>query len=206
MPERFRHPSAPLAQARCPADLDPRTRLSPRATQIVDAARTLLERHGWQDLSMRALGQQLGIQAPSLYKHFASKDELRAALAGIALAETGARLHSVVAAGGGVTELLAAYRQQAHAHPHLYRLATTGPLLRSGLPDGLEGWSGAPFFIVTGTNPHLAQALWSLAHGMAILELDQRYPSGSAPEKTWQAAAALFTIEPGEDPSTQGDR
>jgi AcrR family transcriptional regulator len=142
---------------------------------------------------MRALGDQLGIKAPSLYKHFISKDALRAALAGTALAESGVGLHSVVDAGGGVVELLDAYRQQAHANPHLYRLATTGRLPRADLPAGLEEWSGAPFFLVTGEDPHLAQALWSLAHGMTILELDQRYPSGSAPEESWQAAADLFT-------------
>lgn len=181
------------ARVSCPAELDPTSRLSPRALQIVEAARILLERDGWQTLSMRALGDQLGIKAPSLYKHFTSKDALRAALASIALAESGVRLHAAVSAGGGVAELLNAYRRQAHANPHLYRLATTGQLPRADLPAGLEEWSGAPFFLVTDGDPHLAQALWSLAHGVTILELDQRYPSGSAPDESWQAAADLFT-------------
>lgn len=171
--------------------------------QIVDAARMLLERDGWAALSMRALAHQLGIKAPSLYKHFDSKDALRVALAGIALAESGARLHAVMDGGGGVPELLTAYRQQAHAHPHLYRLATTGPLPRADLPDGLEDWSGAPFFLATGGDPHLAQALWSLAHGMTILELDQRYPSGSAPDESWHAAATLFTTPLDQHPHAQ---
>lgn len=171
--------------------------------QIVDAARMLLERDGWAALSMRALAHQLGIKAPSLYKHFDSKDALRVALAGIALAESGARLHAVMDGGGGVPELLTAYRQRAHAHPHLYRLATTGPLPRADLPDGLEDWSGAPFFLATGGDPHLAQALWSLAHGMTILELDQRYPSGSAPDESWHAAATLFTTPLDQHPHAQ---
>lgn len=200
MPEQ---PSPQHASVPCPADLDPTTRLSPRARQIVDAARMLLERDGWAALSMRALGNQLGIKAPSLYKHFDNKDALRAALGGIALAESGARLHAVIDAGGGVPELLTAYRQQAHAHPHLYRLATTGPLPRADLPAGLEDWSGAPFLLATGGDPHLAQALWSLAHGMTILELDQRYPTGSAPDESWHAAAALFTTALDQHPPAQ---
>lgn len=185
---RQRWPEVP-----CPAEFDPSRQWSPRARQIVSAARELLEHAGWDGLSMRALGKRVGIKAPSLYKHFSDKDALRAALAGVALAESGAHLHGVVAAGGGIAELLMAYRYQAHRIPHLYRLATSGTLPRAQLPPGLEDWSGAPFFLVTGGEPHLAQALWSLAHGMTILELDHRYPTGRAPDQTWRAAAALFS-------------
>ncbi len=192
------------SQISCPTALDPARLLTPRALQIVTAARKLLERDGWEQLSMRALGEQIGIRAPSLYKHFAGKDMLRAALAAIALAESGARLHTVVAAGAGIAELLQVYRQQAHDNPNLYRLATTGPLPRADLPPGLEEWSGAPFFLVAGRDPHIAQALWSMAHGMTILELDQRYPTGRAPDQSWQAAADLFiTWLEGQHPGTQ---
>ncbi len=41
-------------------------------------------------------------------------------------------------------------------------------------------------------DPNLAQALWSLAHGMVILELDDRYPEGSDLDQTWRAGAAAF--------------
>lgn len=165
------------------------------------AARELLERDGWDGVTMRALGERLGIRAPSLYKHVAGKDALGAALLAVALVEHGVALHSVVAAGGGVGELLRAYRRHAHRNPHLYRLATNGPLPRAQLPPGLEDWSGEPFFLVTG-DPHLAQALWSLAHGMTILELDERYPTRRAPEQTWQAAADLFVARLGRNGRT----
>jgi hypothetical protein len=39
---------------------------------------------------------------------------------------------------------------------------------------------------------HLAQALWSYAHGMVTLELDERYPPGSDLDRTWSAGAAAF--------------
>ena len=55
-------------------------RLSPRAHEIVDAARTLLEEEGLDALSMRRLADRIGIRAPSLYKHFADKQDLEAAL------------------------------------------------------------------------------------------------------------------------------
>ncbi|GGL32638.1 TetR/AcrR family transcriptional regulator [Planomonospora parontospora] len=55
----------------------------------------------------------------------------------------------------------------------------------------LEEWSGTPFFLAAG-DPYLAQALWSFAHGMVILELDGRYPEGSDLERTWAEGARAF--------------
>ncbi|GAB3131193.1 TetR/AcrR family transcriptional regulator [Tsukamurella serpentis] len=170
-----------------PDELDPLRHATPRARQIVETARTLLERDGWEAVTMRDLADEIGIRAPSLYKHFAGKDALKSALVAVALAESGAALRPA----GTVDELLVAYRAAAGANPNLYRLATVGPLDRAALPDGLEEWSGAPFFEVTG-DPHAAQALWAAAHGMAILEIDGRFPSGSAPDRTWRELARRF--------------
>ena len=69
--------------------------------------------------------------------------------------------------------------------------ATAGPLPRSELAPGLEDWAGEPFLLVTG-EPHRAQALWSFAHGMVILEIDGRFPAGSDLDRTWRAGAAAF--------------
>jgi hypothetical protein len=40
----------------------------------------------------------------------------------------------------------------------------------------------------------VAQALWSFAHGMVILELDGRYPPGSDLDATWLAGAQVFQM------------
>ena len=77
------------------------------------------------------------------------------------------------------------------AQPNLYRLATAGTLPRDELSPGLEDWAGEPFFLVT-HDPSLAQAMWSFAHGMVILEIDGRYPAESDLERTWAAGAAAF--------------
>ena len=165
--------------------------MTPRTRDIVVAARGLLEAVGWESVTMRDLAERLGIRAPSLYKHVPGKAALAAELTAVALAESGSALHSVVADGGGVAEVLAAYRRLGHDHPHLYRLTTSGELDRERLPAGLEEWAGSPFFLVTG-DPHLAQALWSTAHGLVVLELDRRFPTGTAPDETWAAAAAAY--------------
>jgi AcrR family transcriptional regulator len=172
-----------------------RTERSARATQIVAAARGLMEGEGPDALTMLRLADELGIRAPSLYKHFPDKRAVEGALLEEVLAESGVVLHDAVARPGRRTaleSLLLAYRRYSLAHPHLYRLATSGPIDRDALPPGLEEWSGQPFFLATG-EPHKAQALWSLAHGMVILEIDDRYADPSELDLTWQAAATAFT-------------
>lgn len=171
-----------------------RTERGARASQLVDAALDLLEREGPDALTMRRLADAVGIRAPSIYKHLPDKAALEAALIEEALVAVGAALHDAVARPGrrgSVAALLVAYRAACVPRPHLYRLATGGPLHRHLLPPGLEDWAGEPFFLATG-DPHRSQALWSLAHGMTILEVDGRYPPGSDLDRTWRAAADAF--------------
>jgi AcrR family transcriptional regulator len=166
---------------------------SRRASDIVAAARDLLEADGPEAVTMRRIGAALGIRAPSIYKHLPGKRAVEVALIVDALAEIGEILHRSTEAGGGdaIARLLSAYRAHALSHPNLYRLATGGPLPRDEIPAGLEEWAGRPFFTVTG-DPFVAQALWSFAHGMVILELDDRYPSTSELDRTWKAGADAF--------------
>lgn len=179
-------------QVRCPSELDPWPQMSARLREIVQAARELLELDGWEAITMSQVAAKLQIKAPSLYKHLPSKAALRTRLTAIGLAEVGEHLHTAIATGGGIPALLTAYRAAAHASPQLYRLATTGALDRDGLPPGLEAWASEPFVLATG-DPFLAQALWSTAHGMAILEIDHRYPDAFAPEEAWHKAAEAYT-------------
>src|SRR4051794_15853577 len=52
----------------------PRARLTPQ--RVVDAAVALAYREGLPAMTMRRLGGQLGVEAMSLYKHVADKDDL----------------------------------------------------------------------------------------------------------------------------------
>ena len=175
-------------------DQPARTPRSTRAARVVATAWRLLEAEGPASLTMRRLADELGIKAPSLYKHLPDKAALEAALVEEGLAEIGEALHAAVASAGRrgpVAAVLATYRRYGTANPNLYRLTTAGQLPRATLPDGLEAWAGSPFFLVTG-HPHRAQALWAFAHGMVILEIDGRFPGGSDLDRTWRAGAAAF--------------
>jgi AcrR family transcriptional regulator len=167
---------------------------SARATQIVDSARALLEAEGPDALTMRRIADVVDIRAPSIYKHLPGKHALEVALVEQGLFEMGDVLHRAVDEAGpgeAIESLLASYRAEALAHPNLYRLATVGPLARPELTPGLEDWAGEPFFLVAG-DEFVAQALWSFAHGMVVLELDRRFPDTSELGRTWAAGAAAF--------------
>lgn len=165
-----------------------------RLAEIIDTASHLLESHGWAQLSTRALAKALGIKAPSLYKHVSGKDEIAALLSAGALLEMGTALHQVLDSGGDAEAMLARYRALALTRPNHYRLVTSDEFSRRLLPEGLEEWAGTPFYRAAGEDSIRAQALWAFAHGMAILEIDQRFaPKGTPAEGVWAAGARALS-------------
>jgi AcrR family transcriptional regulator len=168
--------------------------LAPRALEIVAAARRVLEEEGPEALTMRRVGDELSMKAPSLYKHFAGKAAIEVVLIEEAFVELGGALWAAVhglTPAAAVEPLLTTYRRMGLEHPNLYRLATVGELRRDELVEGLEDWAGEPFLLVMG-EPYLAQVVWSAAHGMVTLELDGRYPPDSDLDRTWAEAIAAF--------------
>lgn len=164
------------------------------------AGRQLLEEEGLEALTMRRLAERVGIRAPSLYKHLPDKAALEAAIIATGFEEAAAAFEqavdragegSVEGAGDALVALAAAYRRFALEHPHLYRLMTNGPLPRAHLPPGLEGRTAAPLLRVAGSEAR-ARAVWAFAHGMVMLELDQRFPPDADLDAAWRAGIAAF--------------
>jgi AcrR family transcriptional regulator len=165
---------------------------TPRAREIVAAATRILEENGREALTMRRLGEAIGIRAPSLYKHFPDKTAVEVALINDGFEAIAAAFETAITENGESLEALAAaYRTFARARPHLYRLMTTGPLPRERLRAGVEALAAAPVLRVTG-DPDLARAAWAFAHGMTILELDGRFPPGADLDAAWAAGIAGF--------------
>ncbi len=171
---------------------EPSEVVTPRAREIVAAARELLERHGAEALTMRRLADQLGIRAPSLYKHLPGKAALEAAVIATGLEDLAAVLDAAVDdTAEPLAALAAAYRSFALAHPHLYRLMTDRPLPREQLPPGVEDRAAAPVVRAAGS-PARARAIWAFAHGMVLLELTRRFPPGADLDPAWQEGIAAF--------------
>jgi AcrR family transcriptional regulator len=163
--------------------------LTSRQRAVLDAARELLTREGVEALTLGRVAKALGIRPPSLYKHFAGKREIEAALIAEGFEAFAAAL---AAARPDLAAIARAYRAFALEHPHLYRLMTSGPLPRDLLPGGLEERAAAPLLRAAG-DPDRARAAWAFAHGMVDLELAGRFPPGADLDAAWADAIGAFT-------------
>jgi AcrR family transcriptional regulator len=100
--------------------------------EVKEAALAQLAAAGPAGLSVTAIGKQLGVSGPALYRYFASRDELLTELVADAyddLARACATAEAGGAAGRARFEAVArAYRAWALAQPHRYRLLFGPPL------------------------------------------------------------------------------
>jgi AcrR family transcriptional regulator len=170
--------------------------LTPRAREIVNAARELLEEEGIDALSMRRIGQRLGIRAPSIYKHLPDKDALEAAIISTGFEEQAARFEAALHdAEDPLGALARAYRDFGREHPHLYRLMTDRALNRELLVPGAEERAALPLYKASGENMDVARAAWAFGHGMTILELNNRFPPDADLDAAWEHGIAAFRAD-----------
>lgn len=160
-----------------------------RHDQVVAVAEDLLDRLGPDGLSMRTIAAEVGIRAPSLYRHFPDKAAIEAALQERALRSLATTL---AAAGTDLAALAAAYRAWALARPHRYALSSARALHRDRLPAGVEDAAAAPLLAASGGDADRARALWGLAHGLVELELAGRFPTSADIDAAWAAGVAAF--------------
>lgn len=162
----------------------------------VAAARRLLD-DGPAGVTMRGIASELGIQAPSLYKHFPDKRALEAAVIAEGLREFGAAMSAALSSGGEPVRALAgAYRAFGLNNRHLYELMHDGPLPRDLLPEGLEDAVAAPMLEVFGDRDRTRVA-WALAHGLVSLELADRFPADADLPRAWDVAVlAMRALSP----------
>jgi AcrR family transcriptional regulator len=170
--------------------------LSPRALEIVAVARQLLERDGPEGLSMRRIAAELDLRAPSLYEHVADKRTLENAMISQAFYEQGdatrAALDAAAAEGDDALGAIGvAFRAYAVAHPHLYRLMTQR-LDRAALDPDAELHAGQPLRDAVGGDLVEARVLWAFAHGLIMLELNDRFPPGTDPDELWEVGLAAL--------------
>ena len=174
----------------CPASAK---QLTPRAQEILATARELLENEGLEALSMRNLAERVGIRAASIYKHFGSKEALEAGLISRGFEEQAVLYDAALEASAEPLAAMArAYRDFARRHPHLYRLMYDRPLDRSLLVPGSEEAAAAPVIRAFGQDQDLARAAFAFAHGMTILELNDRFPADADIDRAWELGLAAL--------------
>jgi AcrR family transcriptional regulator len=165
---------------------------------IVDAALRIVDAEGVAGLSMRKLAADLGVRGPSLYHHFASKDEILEAIV--------EQINSQIdldQAGPGWEAALTSYAYQLRAilsaHPHIVEFLALRPVTKhAGLriyEHMISVLSGNGWDITFGRDVTLA--VENLVYGAALM--------ANAPDieltPDQRAAYPLLTrIEPHEPP------
>ncbi|NEW42628.1 TetR/AcrR family transcriptional regulator [Nocardia cyriacigeorgica] len=171
----------------------PRGAGSQLRSEILAATADLLNRTGNADaVSIRAVGKLVGVSAPSIYRHFADKDELIDAVVAQVFEDLDAamrtavdddpRAHPIVR----LHHLGMAYVRFALDHPEQYRLATA-PAETRGAVDQVLSSSAFQYFAETvraameeglvdpGDPTPIVLELWAAAHGIASLLLAKPY-------------------------------
>ncbi|MGH9244885.1 MAG: TetR family transcriptional regulator [Acidimicrobiales bacterium] len=101
-----------------------RPRLNRR--QVLEAALRLVDRDGLDELSMRKLAAELGVEAMSLYKHVANKDDLLAGLADLVWAEIAAAAPARDDWPAWLRTVGHAVRDVVHRHPRALPVLVSG--------------------------------------------------------------------------------
>jgi AcrR family transcriptional regulator len=187
-----------LRQWNMPASRTPgRLRRPPHRYHHGDLRRALLEEavrtiqhDGMDGLTLRAVGERLRVSRTALYRHFADKGALLAAVArdGFTMLRT-ALVGAWEAGGGGRRGFEAmglAYVRFAVAHPAHYRVMFGGFLARPEPDPDLAREAGSAFQVLVDAlvaqqdaglvrrdDPlQLARFIWSLVHGISMLAID----------------------------------
>jgi AcrR family transcriptional regulator len=157
---------------------------------LLEEALRTIEKGGVASLTLRAVGDRLGVSRTALYRHFADKSALLAAVATEGFRTLRLQTQEAWETHGGGREGLeamgAAYVRFAVAHPSHYRVMFGG-YVRNAAPDSDLAKEGAGAFQVLvdaivarqkegrlqRDNPlALAQYIWATVHGIAMLAID----------------------------------
>lgn len=158
--------------------------------QILSTARAIGIGEGWKAVTIRSVARKLGYASPLLYEHFRDKEELLTQIAAEAIALLEAKLTENLPADGEaiVVTMVDRYWTFMLEHTQLYRLMNG----MDGVPIDKEVVSRSaqslcqviadtvgPLVGETASEPDsrtLADELWALLHGMAVLHMDRFAP------------------------------
>jgi AcrR family transcriptional regulator len=156
---------------------------------IVDAAVTLLDRDGYDALSMRALGEELGTGAASLYWHVGSKDGLFDLVMDKLIGEVAVPAADPARWREQLKEVARSQRAVCLRHPYLVRLSI------GRIPMGGNAiWLSERVLAIMragGVPPRLAvQGYLLMIETINGFTLDETGVGDPAGEQTWQEPGA----------------
>jgi AcrR family transcriptional regulator len=180
-----------------------------RRALLLEAVRTI-QAEGAAALTLRGVGDRLGVSRTALYRHFADKQALLDEVAAEGFRMLRAALREAWAPGGrrGFDAMGQAYVRFAVAHPSHYRVMFGGLAARHEatggerdaevddradafqvLVDAIVAEQGAGRFHRDDPQA-LALYIWAMVHGVAMLALDGLLPPPMTPEALTTLAIA----------------
>ena len=97
------------------------------AERIVAAATALIDTDGLGALSIRRLAAELGVQGPSLYNYFATKDEILDAVANEIVTTVDTTVFGTMGWSDALRAWARSYRAALAAHPNIVPYLAQGP-------------------------------------------------------------------------------
>ena len=164
-------------------------------TALIGAAVRTIQRHGVEALTLRGVGEDLGVSRTALYRHFADKAALLAAVAAEGFRMLRESLEAAWSQGrghAGFEEMAVAYVRFAVTHPSHYRVMFGGLFESRDPAYEREGRAAFQTLVdalvelqrsdlVRGDDPlQLARFIWAMVHGIAMLAIDRRLPPSPA--------------------------
>jgi AcrR family transcriptional regulator len=159
---------------------------------LLQAAVRTIQTHGVERLTLRAVGDTLGVSRTALYRHFADKSALLAAVAGEGFRMLRVELleawHEASEGREGFDAMGIAYVRFATTHPSHYRVMFGGFVDRDAGDQELATEGAAAFQVLVDAivaqqhdglvrpdDPtELALFVWATVHGIAMLTIDGR--------------------------------
>jgi len=144
--------------------------------RILDAARRIVTRDGFEALSMRKIAHAIGYSPAALYLYFENRDEITRALGEEGYAQLLAELEpygQIADPAARLRALAQAYIAFGQLHPQAYRLVFID-LPGTAAPDGepvVRTFSSALAALGHPDDAPLAEALWATLHGIVTLTL-----------------------------------
>jgi AcrR family transcriptional regulator len=163
---------------------------------LLDEALRTVQVHGMAHLTLRRVGQKLGVSRSALYRHFASKQALLAAVGSEGFRKLRQALADAWEDSGrgraGFEAMGKAYVQFAIAYPSHYRVMFGGYVESATRDEDFIGEAKAAFqvlvnAIVDQQNARLvrrddpvlmARFTWALVHGISMLVIDGQIREG----------------------------
>ncbi len=165
---------------------------------VVDAALALIAERGLEGLSMRALGEALGVEAMSLYHWFASKDRLLDAIADSLLAKVVVPPTPTAETWRDwLAEVARSYRRVGLAHRRAFALLATRRFLSPGATAFLQANIAA--HLAAGFTARdalrLTRSIGAYINGIVLAEVAPS-PSlqSSSPARHWEETAAALKL------------